>query len=102
MARLAADSLGVTAGSVEAHFSLDASVGALLRVRAGLSVRLDSVEGAAGGVDAAADLRVRLGTVARVLLEALEAVQVNPDLVRGAGLPEEAPPVPDDGRQRRP
>lgn len=85
--RLDVDSLAVSADTVRADFSLDASVGALLSVRAGLTVRIDGAEVAAEGVGAAADLRVHLDTVVQVLLEALEAVQADPTLVRGADRP---------------
>ena len=85
--RLDVDSLAVSADTVRADFSLDASVGALLSVRAGRTVRIDGAEVAAEGVGAAADLRVQLDTVVQVLLKALEAVQADPTLVRGADRP---------------
>jgi hypothetical protein len=83
--RLDVDSLAVTADSVRARFNLDASVGGLLTVRAGLVVEIDGAEVEAEGVEAAADLRVQLETVARVLLEALDVLRERPELVGGAG-----------------
>ena len=82
--RLVVDSLVVKADSVRARLDLDASVGGLLTVRAGLTVEVDGAEVEVQGVEAAADLRIQLDTVARVLMEALRVVRESPELVRGA------------------
>ena len=82
--RLDVDSLAVTAGSLDARLSLDANVGALVRIEAGVRVRLVRIEVVVRGAQAAADLRIDLDAVAAVLLQALAAVRETPALVDGA------------------
>lgn len=82
--RLDVDSLVVTADSLDARLSLNASVGRLVRIEAGVRVRLDSVRVVVEGAEASADLRVDLDAVAAVLLEALAAIRQTPALVDGA------------------
>ena len=82
--RLDVDSLVVTADSLDARLSLDASVGRLVRIEAGVRVRLDSVRVVVRGAEAAADVRIDLDAVAAVLLEALAAIRETPALVDGA------------------
>ncbi|MDT0630694.1 hypothetical protein [Rubrivirga litoralis] len=82
--RLDVDSLSVTARSLDARLNLDAHVGDLVRIEAGVRVRLDSVDVDIRGAEAVADLRIQLDAVVRVLLEALAAVRETPALVEGA------------------
>lgn len=82
--RLVVDSLAVTADSVRARLDLDASVGGLLTIRAGLTVEVDGARVEAGGVGAVADLQIQLDAVAEVLREALRVIRENPGLVRDA------------------
>jgi hypothetical protein len=99
---LALDSLALTAERVEAHLSIDASVAQLLRIDAGLRVEIDSVHVTIEGVRAAADLRVHLDVVARVLLEALGVVDRHPEAFAAPALPPgpngEARPSAEDER----
>ena len=80
--QLKVDEIGLEVEGLEAHVSLDAGVGDLVRLAVGADVSLGKVKLDIKGVEAQALLKVRLEKVLAILDRALATVDRHPEILR--------------------
>ena len=80
--QLKVDEIGLEVEGLEAHVSLDAGVGDLVRLAVGADVTLGKVKLDIKGVEAQALLKVRLEKVLAILDRALATVDRHPEILR--------------------
>jgi YD repeat-containing protein len=80
---LSVESITLEVDNLQAHISLDARLGSLLKLTAGADVNIDKVKLDIKGVQATATLVVRLDNVKAIIDRTLQTVDNNPQLVAG-------------------
>lgn len=90
--RLRVERLQLSADSLDARLSLNASVASLVNIRAGADVQLSKVEIELCGVATEAYLDIRLDNVTTVLLKALQTIDAHPAVLDNARSATAGPP----------
>lgn len=80
--KLSVDEVDIEVSSLVAHLSLNARLGGLLRLEAGVDVEIEDVKINIKGVESEAHLRVYLDEVARIIERTFDSIEQAPDVYR--------------------
>jgi len=83
VSRLGVERISLNVSNLKANLNLNAAVGSLVTLTAGVDVSIDNVNLEIDGVEAQALLTVRLDNVRAIISDTLSTLEKNPNLLTG-------------------
>lgn len=82
LSKLKLDAIALEMGRCKARLSVDAGLGNLLQVQAGINIEIEDIKLSAKGLEADALMTFRLDQVAEIFRRTLASLDENPELLR--------------------